>query len=91
MEKKRRKRSCTPNKRILRDTTVLTVVSEHQEYGHELDWENISLLDSEPCFRKRLMSEMIFIKKQIKTINIQNNIEHLLEAYFLLLNIASCM
>ena len=45
------------------------VVSEHQlEYGHELDWENISLLDSEPCFQKRLISEMIFIKKQIKAI-----------------------
>ncbi|KYN43690.1 hypothetical protein ALC56_01952 [Trachymyrmex septentrionalis] len=48
-----------------------TVVLKHQlEYGHELDWENILVLDSEPCFRKRLMSEMIFIKKQIKAINI---------------------
>jgi len=59
------------------------------EYGHALDWENISLLDSEPCFQKRLMSEMIFIKKQTKAINIQNDTERLSEAYFSLLNITS--
>ncbi|KAG5320400.1 SETMR methyltransferase, partial [Pseudoatta argentina] len=51
-----------------------TIVSEHQlEHGYELDWENISVLDSEPCFQKRLMSKMIFIKKQTKAINIQND------------------
>jgi len=60
-------------------------IETHLEYGHELDWKNISLLDSlldsEPCFQKRFMSEMIFIKKQIKVINIQNDTECLPEAF----------
>jgi len=36
---------------IKRSKNSRTVISEHQlEYGHALDWENISLLDSELCF-----------------------------------------
>jgi len=59
---------------IKKSKGLRTVVSEHQlENGHELDWKNISLLDLESCFQKRLMSEMIFIKKQINVTNIQND------------------
>ena len=52
---------------IKRSKNSRTVMSEHQlEHGHE----NISVLDSEPCFQKKLMFEIIFIKKQTKAINI---------------------
>ena len=53
---------------IKKSKSSRTVVRHQLEYGHELDWENISLLDSEPCFQKRFISEMIFIKKQIKAV-----------------------
>jgi len=52
-------------RRILRNPKdSRTIVSEHQlKYGYKLNWDNILVLDSEPCFHKRLVSEMIFIKK----------------------------
>ena len=31
---------------------------------HDFDWNNIQILDKEPCYNKRLISEMLNIKKQ---------------------------
>jgi len=40
----------------------LTVLSQHQiECGHEINWDNMQMLDIQP-FKKK-MSEMIFIIK----------------------------
>jgi len=33
----------------------LTVVSEHRLAGHEFDWNNVSILDNEPHYIKRLI------------------------------------
>ena len=52
----------------------LSVVSKHRLFdGHEFDWENINILDSEINWKKRDISEMLHlnliqlsIKKQIQ-------------------------
>ncbi|KYQ46730.1 hypothetical protein ALC60_14251 [Trachymyrmex zeteki] len=66
----------------------LTVLSQHQiDCGHKINWDDIQVLDIEPFFQKRIMSEMIFIKKQIDGLNKQNDTEKLPETYFPLLSI----
>ncbi|KYN12115.1 hypothetical protein ALC57_15729, partial [Trachymyrmex cornetzi] len=70
--------------------TVHNVVAQHQiKYEHKFNWDNIEILDTEPFFQKRFTSEMIYIKKQRKGINKQNDTEMLSESYFPLLNISS--
>jgi len=50
----------------------MSVVSLYQaNYKHNLNWDNIQILDSEPFFQKRLISEMIFIKKRTMSLNKQ--------------------
>jgi len=36
---------------------------------HEFDWDNVKILDKEMNYNKRLISEMIFIKKQKHDLN----------------------
>ena len=50
-------------------------------------WDNVQML--EPCFHKRIMSKMMFIKKQIDDLNMQSATEKLSETYFPVLNITS--
>ena len=66
----------------------MSVVSLYQaNYKHNLNWDNIQILDSEPSFQKRLISEMIFIKKQTMSLNKQG--DRLPDIYFPTLNIMS--
>lgn len=60
----------------------LTVVSEHRLTGHEFDWNNVSILDNEPHYVKRLISEMLHIKNQSNSINIKEDIDLLDSSYF---------
>jgi len=39
--------------------------------GHQFDWENVKILDEEMNYNKRLISEMIFIKRQKHGLNAQ--------------------
>jgi len=32
-------------------------------HGHDFDWENIEVLDTERCYNKRIISEMIHINR----------------------------
>jgi len=42
-----------------------SVISIHRlELNHEINWNEIKILDCEPSYNKRLVSEMIYIKKQ---------------------------
>jgi len=64
-----------------------SVVSEHiLNHDHEFDWNNVIILDSEPQYYKRLISEMIHIKEQKNGINLKTDTELLDEAYFNLLD-----
>ena len=42
-------------------------ISKHRlQLEHDFDWNNIEILDEEPCYNKRLISEMFFILKNKK-------------------------
>jgi len=59
----------------------LSVVSLHRLEGHDFDWENVSILDEEPRYRKRLIGEMLHISSQNHGINIQSDTEFLDRLY----------
>ncbi|EZA57991.1 hypothetical protein X777_01999, partial [Ooceraea biroi] len=61
-----------------------SVISAHRlEFGHEFEWKKVQVLDEETSYRKRLISEMVNIKKQNKPLNLQSDTLALPEEYFL--------
>jgi len=71
---------------INRNTTTQSVITEHRlQFKHDFDWENVEILDSERFLGKRLISEMMFIKRQKNSINLQSDTEYLDEAYISIL------
>ena len=71
---------------IRKSTSEISVVSRHQlNEMHELDWDNIRILDTEQSLTKRRISEMIYIKGQISGINKQSDTEGLPDVYLLFL------
>jgi len=56
--------------------TQTSVITEHRlKFSHDFDWENVEILDEKVYFNKRLISEMIYIKKQQKGLNLQKDTE----------------
>jgi len=56
---------------IRRNSTQPSVITDHRlKFGHEFDWDNVQILDSESNYNKRLISEMIYIKKQNRDRNL---------------------
>lgn len=52
------------HRRIPSSSSHLSAVAEHRiVFNHDLDWDNIKILNEEPCYYKRLIAEAIFIKK----------------------------
>ena len=69
------------------NTSVHSVITEHRlQYDHDFQWDNVKTLDEEPCYRKRLISEMLNIKKQKNSFNLQTNTESLHKAYIPIVN-----
>ena len=59
-----------------------SVISKHRiEENHNFKWDKVEILDIEPSYNKRLISEMIHIKKQKHGINRQNDTKSLPELY----------
>ena len=54
--------------------------------NHEFDWENVEILDKEPSYKKKSMSEMLHIKKQVLGLNKQSDTELLSDAYLPILD-----
>ncbi|XP_018361384.1 PREDICTED: uncharacterized protein LOC108760084 [Trachymyrmex cornetzi] len=72
---------------IRHNASTLSVITEHRlQYGHEFQWDNIEILDEEPCYRKRLVSEMLNIKRQKNSLNLQTDTEGLHKAYIPIIN-----
>ncbi|KYN12032.1 hypothetical protein ALC57_15783, partial [Trachymyrmex cornetzi] len=64
------------------NTSARSVITEHRlQEGHDFDWDNVAILDEEPHYRKRLISEMIFIRRQTHGLNLQTDMEGLPKAY----------
>ncbi|KYN21863.1 hypothetical protein ALC57_05757 [Trachymyrmex cornetzi] len=60
----------------------LSVVSRHiLEFNHAMDWDNTNIVDSEQSYYKRMISEMIHIKKQKNSLNKQSDTERLPDVY----------
>jgi len=67
--------------RILIKRGSLSVISNRLENDHEINWNEVEIVDTEPSYGKRLISEMIHIKKQPYGLNKQSDTELLSEAY----------
>jgi len=68
---------------IRRNTSQTSVITEHRvNLLHDFDWENVEVLDEEAHYNKRLISEMIFIKKQSNGLNLHRDTELLDPIYF---------
>ncbi|KYN07988.1 hypothetical protein ALC62_01038 [Cyphomyrmex costatus] len=60
-----------------------SVVSKHQvNCNHDIDWDNTAILDNEPIYFKRSISEMIHIKNQTNSLNLQSDTEKLPQMYY---------
>jgi hypothetical protein len=65
------------------DSSKHSVISEHiTHYNHSIDSNNTLILDREPKYYKRLISEMIHIKEQNNGLNLRKDTELLNESYF---------
>ena len=66
----------------------MSVISCHK-LDHNIDWENSRILDSERSYYKRLVSEMIYIKRQENGLNKQSDTERFPEIYLPLIGNSS--
>jgi len=57
------------------------------KFNHKFDWDSTQILDFETKYNKRLITEMIHIKEQKNSINLQTDIEMLDTSYFCLLDV----
>jgi len=72
---------------IHRNTSTHSVITDHRlQHNHEFDWNNVVILDSECNYKKRLMSEMIYIKRQKNGLNLHTDTEFLDKTYMPFLN-----
>ncbi|EFN65097.1 hypothetical protein EAG_00792, partial [Camponotus floridanus] len=61
-------------KHMNRVTTNKSVITEHRlNFDHEFKWDEVKILDKESFYNKRLISEMICIKRQHNGLNLQTD------------------
>jgi len=71
----------------IKKTINLSVITQHRlEFNHEFEWDNPIILDKEKQYYKRLISEMIYIKLQNNSLNLQTDTEVLEHVYVEILN-----
>jgi len=69
-------------KDINKKGAALSVISDHRlDYDHDMNWKGVEIVDIEPSYGKRLISEMIHIKKQVHGLNKQSDTELLSDIY----------
>jgi len=72
---------------LKQDQSKHSVISEHIiKYNHSFDWVNTKIMDHESKYFKRIISEMIYIKEQKVSLNLNSDTELLDETYFDILN-----
>jgi len=56
---------------IRKKNGLLSVVSNHRlEYNHDMNWNEAAILDIESSYVKRIVSEMVYIKRQCKGLKV---------------------
>jgi len=76
---------------IKRNSVQNSVITDHRLQNHGFKWDEVEVLDNEPVLGKRLMSEMIFIKRQINGLNKQQDTENLNVAYQQIIENMPCL
>ena len=67
---------------ITRNNSSKSVITEHRlNHGHDFKWDNVKILDHEPFYHKRLLSEMLHIKRQKNSLNLQTDTDSLHQSY----------
>ncbi|EFN62053.1 hypothetical protein EAG_01370, partial [Camponotus floridanus] len=51
----------------------LKIIAEHRALNHTFDFDDVEILDEEAFLGKRLISEMIYIKRQKNALNLQSD------------------
>lgn len=70
-----------------RNANTQSIITNHRvNFNHEFNWENVQILDQELFLNKRLISEMLFIKRQQNSLNLQTDTERLPEMYSTIIN-----
>ncbi|XP_072763715.1 uncharacterized protein [Anoplolepis gracilipes] len=60
------------------NTNTNSIITNHRrDFEHNFDWENVRVLDEASFYTKRLISEMLFIKRQRNGLNLQTDTENL--------------
>jgi len=72
---------------INRNTKTQSVITEHRiGLSHDFDWNNVEILDVERFYTKRMISEMLHIKLQDNSLNLQTDTERLDDGIVAVLN-----
>ncbi|EZA54474.1 hypothetical protein X777_05832 [Ooceraea biroi] len=67
-----------------------SVISVHRfDFNHDFQWDGVWIIDKEDSYRKRLISEIVNIKKQAMPLNLQSDTQTLPTEYFPFLNLFS--
>jgi len=68
---------------IRRNTNQNSVITEHRlKFSYDFVWNNVEILDEKIHFNKRIISEMVYIKKQSFGLNLQHDTDFLNSIYF---------
>jgi len=68
---------------LKQDQSRHSVISEHTiKHNHSFDWDKTKIMDIESRYSKRIISEMIHIKEQKVSLNLNSDTELLDESYF---------
>jgi len=60
-----------------------SIITDHiLEFDHTIDWKSVKIIDFEPYYYKRLISEMIHIREQKNGLNLKKDTELSDESYF---------
>jgi len=71
---------------INKSSDNLTVVLMYRLLGHNFNWEDTTILNQEPFYKKRLLSEMLHICQQKNGLNIQSDTSLLNDSYLPIIN-----
>ncbi|KAM0737155.1 hypothetical protein ACS0PU_000248 [Formica fusca] len=72
---------------IRRNASNHSVITEHRiNFNHNFDWDGVRILDTEPQLRRRLISEILYIKRQKNGLNLQMDTETLPDVYLAVLD-----
>ena len=76
-----KRKSSTRIREHISDINKKRILHLSSDYRINFRWNEMKILDSESSYNKRLISEMILIKRQKQNLNKQNDTESLSEPY----------